>query len=194
MDSGFSWQSPSAQLVMEAALDILIEVGYDGLTMAEVKDRAGAAGRALDESLDVDALVGAALGQVRLLEAPTASGSLRSDLQLLVDPWRRPRTHDELVIAAVLSAAEWHPGLKPAVLAAFDRPVAQAVGTVVARALPEPVDPGLIQTLSWLLRGLMLERLRSGARSAVDLDRLVDFLMAGLGQASRPAGSEGARP
>ena len=49
MDGGFSWHSPSSRLVMDAVLDILAEVGYDGLTVHEVKARAGKAAPALGE-------------------------------------------------------------------------------------------------------------------------------------------------
>ncbi|MGN6761547.1 MAG: hypothetical protein ACTHJI_09505 [Leifsonia sp.] len=51
-----------------------------------------------------------------------------------------------------------------------------------------------LQTLNWLLRGLVLDRLRSGSRSAVDLDALADFLVAGLEQQAAAApGEDGGR-
>ena len=104
----------------------------------------------------------------------------------MLRPWRGDRSREEIIIAAVLSAAEWRPGLQEAVHGALDRPVAQAIGLVLSRHTAHAVMLERIQTLSWILRGLILDRLRTGARSAVDLDRLVDFLIAGLGLA-RPA-------
>jgi hypothetical protein len=60
-----------------------------------------------------------------------------------------------------------------------------AVAAIAARATGESDVPSrLIQTLCWILRGLMTDRLRSTPRSAVDIDLLVGFLMAGLQAAS----------
>lgn len=185
MEGGFSWQSPSSRLVMDAVLDILAEVGYDGLTVHEVKARAGAAAPALGELPDLDALARASLTRIKVLEAPAPTGSLREDLRALLRPWRSPRTRDEVIVAAVLSAAQRRSALSDAVLEALDRPVAQALGAVLSRHIDDPRVAQYVQTLSWILRGLFLERLRTGSRAPVDLDRLVDFLIAGLG-ASAP--------
>ncbi|MGZ4622221.1 MAG: hypothetical protein ACXVGD_08975 [Blastococcus sp.] len=68
-----------------------------------------------------------------------------------------------------------------AVQDALDRPVSQAIGAVLSHHLSDPVAAHRVQTLSWLLRGLILERLRTGARTPVDLERLIDFLIDGLG-------------
>ncbi len=187
MDSGFNWRSPSARLVMEAVLDILFEAGFEGLTSEEVIARAGSAGRALGDLADLDALAGAALGHLQLIRAPEPSGCLRTDLRALLRPWRGPRTRNEVIIAAVLSAAERRPVLMEAVHDALDRPVSQAVGAVLSRHLSDPVAAQRVQTLAWLLRGLILERLRTGARTPVDLERLVDFLIDGLGASGRAA-------
>jgi hypothetical protein len=174
-------QSPGSRFVLETVLDILAETGYDGLTAEDVVARAG---RALDIP-DLDALVSAALSRIHLLRAPEPTGHLREDLRALLRPWRGPRSREELVIAGVLSAAEWRPALRDAVHRALDEPVAQAIGHVLHRHMSDAAMVERIQTLSWLLRGLILDRLRTGARSAVDLDRLVDFLIAGLGGANR---------
>lgn len=190
MDSGFSWCSPNARLAMDAVLDILVEAGFEGLTSDEVISRAGAAGPELPE---LDALVGAALGRVRVMPEPEPSGCLRDDLRTLLRPWRGPRTRDEMIIAAVLSAAEHRPVLMEAVHEALDSPVSQAVGAILSRHLSDPVAAERVQTLSWLLRGLILERLRAGARTPVDLERLVDFLIAGLGASDQAAESRSAR-
>lgn len=187
VDSGFSWRSPSARLVLDAVLDILVDAGFEGLTREEVIARSGAAGRALGEFADLDALVGAALSRVRLMREPQPSGCLREDLRVLLRPWRGPRTRDEMIVAAVLSAAEHRPALREAVRDALDRPVAQAVGAVLSRDLPESVATQRVQTLSWLLRGLTLERLRTGARTPIDLERLIDFLIDGLGGCGQAA-------
>jgi hypothetical protein len=97
-----------------------------------------------------------------------------------------------MAVAAVLSAAEWHVHLKAAAAIALDRPLAQAIGAILTRAIERDVPQSALQTLNWLLRGLVLDRLRSGSRSAVDLEHLVDFLVAGLEhQAAAALGEDG---
>ena len=189
MHSGLHWESPSSRLVLRAVLDVLAERGYSGLTVDAVAVRAGAAAEALDEDTDVDDLVVAALAGIELFGAPQATGSLRGDLRALLNPWRNPRTADEMAVAAVLSAAEWHAPLKAAAMRALDRPLAQTLGTLLMRE--RDVSQSALQTLNWLLRGLALDRLRSGSRSAVDLDLLVDFLVAGLEHQAAAAPGEG---
>lgn len=184
MDSRFDRRSPGSRLVLSAVLDLLATGGYDGLTVAQIATRSGPAGQALaasaDVDVDVDDLVIAALGQVELVRAPRPTGSLRGDLLALLSPWRRPRDRDEMAIAAVLSAAEWRPSLKAAVNRALDRPIAQALGEILTRGPADGAPASWTQTLNWILRGLILERLRTGSRSAVDLEELVDFLVSAV--------------
>jgi hypothetical protein len=181
MSEFFSWRSPSSRLVLGAVLDALAELGFDGLTVAEVKTRSGAAGPALGDSPDLESLVVAALEHVHLFPAPDPTGCLRQDLRTLLEPWRTSLGRDERAVAAVLSAAVRRPRLKVAVDEAFDRPLRHAVAAVVARAAGHgEVPPRLVQTLCWVLRALLVDRLRSGPRSPVDIDLLVEFLVAGL--------------
>jgi len=187
VDNGFSWESPSARLVLEAVLNILAEAGYESLTVEEIRFRAGPVGRALGDFPDVDVLVSAALGHIEVLAPPAPTGCLRYDLRALLRPWRGPRTRDEVIIAAVLSAADHRPLLHEAVHRVLDRPVAEAVGAILSRHLSERTVAERLQTLSWVLHGLILKRLRTGPRSAVDLERLIDFLIAGLDAAPRAA-------
>jgi hypothetical protein len=175
---GLDWESPSARLVLRAVLDVLAERGYEGITVEAVAVRAGPAAEALGDSSDVDELVITAVSGVELFGVPPATGSLRGDLRALLNPWRNPRTADEMAVAAVLSAAVWRAPLKEAAARALDRPLGQTLGTLLARE--RDVPQSALQTLNWLLRGLALDRLRTGPRSAVDLDSLVDFLVAGL--------------
>ncbi|TFV90096.1 hypothetical protein E4P40_07715 [Blastococcus sp. CT_GayMR20] len=177
----FTWESPSCRLVLCAVLSALAELGHAGLTLEEIQARAGAAGQGLEQS-DLDEVVVVALQHVRLFPVPEATGSLRGDLLRLLETWLGNRGPDERVIAAVLSAAEWNPGLRVAVIEAFDRPLAQAVGALLARATGDgAAQPERIQTLNWILRGLALNRLRAvDARTLVDLHQLVDHLLDGL--------------
>lgn len=181
MGQNFSWDSPSARNVLQAALTVLAERGYAGLTVRELQARAGAAGVLIEEA-DLKDIVVIALQRVRIFSAPEPTGSLRDDLRSLLRPWLGSRSPDERAIAAVISAAEWCPRLGVAVHQAFDRPLAQALGTLLARAVAEgEICPQRVHTLNWVLTGTALHRLRAAnSRTPVDLDALVDYLIAGL--------------
>ncbi|HEX2073170.1 MAG TPA: hypothetical protein VHF92_05240 [Geodermatophilus sp.] len=187
----YSWESPASRLVLTAVLDTLAAVGHQGLSVEEIRARAGTAGEALEDEPDVDALVIAALGAVRLFRTPEPTGSLRGDLRALLRPWLGPHSRDERVVAAVLSIAEWDRRMKQATFEALDRPLAQAIGGVLSRHLTAgQVPPRRVHTLSWILRSLTLDRLRSAApRTPVDLEQLIDHLLAGL-----PTGTDSAQP
>jgi hypothetical protein len=181
MSEVYSWESPSSRLVLGAVLDTLAELGLEGLTVTEIKTRAGYAGPALGHAPDLDVLVCAALEHVQLFSTPEPTGDLSQDLRTLLEPWRTSPSRDERVVAAVLSAALWRPRLRVAVYEALDRPLTHTVAAMVARASAgDRIPPRLIQTLCWVLRGLLIDRLRSGPRAPVDLDLLVDFLIGGL--------------
>ena len=188
MDRRFDWASPSSRLVLSAALDALSEVGYEGLSVTEVRARAGAAGALLEDADQVE-VVATALEQVRVFPPPEPTGDLRADLIALLRPWLARRGRDEQAVAAVLSAAEWDPRIKHAVVRVFDRPLAQAVGTLLAGAVADGrVAATRVHTLNWILRGLALDRLRAAnPRCPVDLAELVDHLVAGLGPEGRTA-------
>jgi hypothetical protein len=168
-------------MALEAVLDLLADSGYHGLTLDAVRARAGSAG-ALVEQADLDDLVVIALQRVCLFGAPEPTGSLRGDLEVLLAPWLAGRGRADRIVAGLLSAAEWNSGLRGAVEDCFDRPLARAVGTVLARHCDQQqISPSDVQTLNWVLRGLALSRLRARhARAQVDLDRLITFLVAGL--------------
>jgi len=186
MERRFDWASPSSRLVLSAALDALSELGYDGVTLAEVRVRAGAAG-ALVEQADLVEVVATALEEVRVFPPPEPTGDLRADLTALLRPWLARRSRDERAVSAVLSVADWEPRIKRAVVQAFDRPLAQAVGTLLAEAVADgSVTATRVHTLNWILRGLALDRFRAAnPRTPVDLDGLVDHLLAGLGPEPR---------
>ncbi|TFV81356.1 hypothetical protein E4P40_16105 [Blastococcus sp. CT_GayMR20] len=166
--------------MLQAVLGVLADSGYERLTLEAVRERAGSAG-ALLEADDLDDLVVIALQHVRLFDVPEPTGSLRGDLESLLRPWLGGRRFEDKVIAGLLSAAEWDGKLRDAVHDSFDRPLAQAVGAVLARTCGRELPAPDVQTLNWILRGLALNRLRAkDARAHVDLDRLVEYLLAGL--------------
>jgi AcrR family transcriptional regulator len=190
MDTYFDWTSPASRLVLQAALDTLLDLGYDGLTVEEIKTRVGSAGEALPDDTDIDALLVAALERLQLFGEQQPTGDLRQDLHRLLRPWRGPATRDEHIVGALLSVAHLHPRLKEALAEVVDRPLNQIVGAAVARATERgqvPVE--VAQTLSWVLRALQIDRLRSGPRSQVDIDRLVAFLINGVTGDIAPGGS-----
>lgn len=175
-----TWESPACRTLLQAVLGVLADSGYERLTLEAVRERAGSAG-ALLEADDLDDLVVIALQHVRLFDVPEPTGSLRGDLESLLRPWLGGRRFEDKVIAGLLSAAEWDGKLRDAVHDSFDRPLAQAVGAVLARTCGRELPAPDVQTLNWILRGLALNRLRAkDARAHVDLDRLVEYLLAGL--------------
>jgi hypothetical protein len=181
MGVGFRSDSPTSRLVLCATLTRPAELGYAGLTGGEIQARAGAAGVLLADT-DLEDLTVTALQHVRLLPAPEPTGSLRGDLQAPLRSWLGPQGPDEQAVATLLSAAELNPRLRAAVVKVFDRPLAQVVGTQLARATAEGhVPPARVQTHHWILRGLALNRLRAiHPRSPFDLDELVTHLDVGL--------------
>ncbi|WP_409333270.1 TetR/AcrR family transcriptional regulator C-terminal ligand-binding domain-containing protein [Trujillonella humicola] len=186
MEVRYSWESPITREVLQAVLGALADYGYSGLTAAEIHARTGVAGELL-EAADLHELVIAALERVRAFSPPKPTGSLRGDLRALLQPWRGGLSPDERAIAAVLSAAEWDSSLKRAVHAAFDQPLAEVIGGLLARAAAAGQAPAAaVHTLNWLLRSLAVDRLRaSHPRTQVDIDHLVDYLVAGLACATR---------
>jgi hypothetical protein len=193
MSAVFDWQSPSSRLVLTAVLDILAELGWEWLTTDEVKARAGSAGPVLGDSPDLESLVVAALQRVDLFPEPRPTGDLREDLRALLAPWRSAPARDERIVATLISPALRRPRLKAALQDALDGPLNRRVAAVVAPAgQGHHLPPGLVQTLFWVLRGLIMNRFRSGPRSAVDIDLLVEFLVAGL--QVRPATKPRRRP
>ena len=162
-----------------AVLDALADLGHDGTSLDEIRRRAGRTEGSDEHWPAVEDLVAEAVSRVRLFAPPQATGCLRQDLVTLLRPWLGPRTRDERAIAAVLSAAEWCPRLKRATAEALDRPLGQALGAVLGRAVAADQLPRRrVPTISWLLRSLAVDRLRSGTpRTQVDLEQLVDHLI-----------------
>lgn len=184
-ERSLSGNLPHSPLVLDATLDALADYGYEALTVDLIRYRAGAAAPALDAAVELDDLVVAALQPVRLFATPEPTGALRDDLRLLLQPWESNRDRDARAVAAVLSAALWRPRLQEAAVQALDRPLAQALGSILARILAraeaagERIPPHRLHTLNWILRSLTLDRLRAPtARTRIDLDELIDLLLA----------------
>lgn len=86
MAEGFNRSFSSTRLVLGTVLDTLAELGYTGLTPAEIKARAGAADPVLGDSPDTERLVIAALQHVDLIPPPEPPGHLGQDLRSLLEP------------------------------------------------------------------------------------------------------------
>jgi hypothetical protein len=172
---------PSSRLVLRAVLAVLVDCGYEGLTLDEIRYRAGAVAHVVDASVDLEELVVVAIKQVHLFHPPKPSGPLRSDLLMLLRPWLGGPHRHARAVAAVLSAAQWSPRLQEAVIEALDRPLMQALGAILTRAAAagEPIPSHRRQTPNWILRSLAVDQLRAPPpRSPVDLEQLIDLLLA----------------
>jgi hypothetical protein len=170
--------------IRDAVLGALAAHGYEALTVDLIQHRASVTAPTLDAAVALEDLVADALAHVRLFATPAPTGSLRGDLRLLLRPWEGG-SRDARAIAAVLSAAHWRPALQEAVVEALDRPLTQALGSILARAAAngEHIPPHRLHTLNWILRSLALDRLRaSTSRTRIDLDQLIDLLLAAAEQ------------
>jgi hypothetical protein len=168
--------------IRDAVLGALAAHGYEALTIDLIQHRAGTTAPSLDPAVELEDLITAALAHVRLFATPAPTGSLRGDLRLLLRPWEGDG-RDARAIAAVLSAADRRPALQKAVVEALDRPLGQALGSILVRAATtgERISPHVLLTLNWILRSLAFDRLRASTpRCGVDLDQLIDLLLAAV--------------
>lgn len=126
--------------ILSAALEVLTEVGYDGMTMDMVAVRAKA-GKATvyrrwssKEDMVLDAVARTRPGAVSLDELPD-TGNLRSDLLALFEPQPRKEAEARMKVMAALAAmTATHPGFEVAVDDTMVESWAQAYRVLMRRA------------------------------------------------------------
>lgn len=159
--------------VLTAVAEVLADLG-----LAEL---AGAA-----DGADVEDAVLRAVGRVRLFSPPMPTGSVRQDLLGLVQRWLGCPTRDERAMAVLLSAAHWHPRIRAAIHEALDLSLAASLTVILGRATNDGPPLDRIPLLTWILRSVAVDRLRSGhPRTQVDLEQLVDHLLCPLERGPR---------
>ncbi len=139
------------ELIIGAALGLLGEKGYQGLTMTDVAERAGVSKATLYRRWTAKAdLVADAVATLRPMTAPRYSGiSLRDDLVTLMEHAGRCDDSPEVVIAT-MEMARSHPDLYQTLterFASFIRAELQGFATRSANAGHAPLDDAELDAL-----------------------------------------------
>ncbi len=122
--------------LVEAAQDLLVEVGYDRLTMDAVASRVGA-GRATVYRRwpNKAALVLDAITALHRSQPPPATGSLRGDLLVLAEAFIGADSRRTAVIAGLMTAMSHDEQLRDRVSDAIGRPRTAEFAAVIAAAV-----------------------------------------------------------
>lgn len=173
----------TADPVLEAAVQLLAERGWHGLTLADVADRAGAEEAELRTAwTSLSGLVGAAVAAVPVLVDRGGTGSTAGDLLRIVEHWGRPLGRGELAVAAVAEAAGRDPLLRAGVEVAVTDAVQEVVCAVSARARRrgEHIGAARQQWVTAVLGGVVWDRITGRGRPVPAARRaeLVDSILA----------------
>ncbi len=179
--------------ILDAALEVLAEVGFAGMTMDMVAVRAKA-GKATvyrrwssKAELVIDAVARMKRGLVDLDRLPD-TGTLRGDLVALIKPQSIAEEEHKLKVMGGLAAMLSHdPGLADAVNAAVNEPWVDAYRVLMRRAVDrgEIPDPAYFETLVHVVPSMAAFRVLI-QRKPVDRDFLVSLIDGLLLPALRP--------
>jgi AcrR family transcriptional regulator len=192
--SGTPGRPLSAELseqLLSVAVDILAEEGWGRLNSDRVAARARAGKAGIYRRWPtMSALARHAVSRFRLVDQPEDTGSLRGDLQSLVDRWHRPMDREERAAASVVGAARHDEELRAGLDTALVRPLGAAVVTLGERAAArgELVADDRLALLGSVLEAFLWQRYTSagdGALTADRLDRLVDDVLLPLVRGDR---------
>jgi AcrR family transcriptional regulator len=123
----------SDQLV-SVAVDILADEGWGRLNSDRIAARARAGKAGIYRRWPtMAALARHALSCTSLVRTPEDTGSLRSDLVALLDPWTRPLERAERAAASLVGAARHDEELRAGLEEALVRPLAAAVRELAGR-------------------------------------------------------------
>lgn len=166
-----------------AAVQLLAERGWHGLTLADVAARSGVDLRELTATwTSLPALVGAAVADLPVVVDRGDTGSTAGDLLRVVEHWGRPLGRDELAVAAVAEAAGREPELRAGVEVAVTDAVQEVVCAVCARARRrgEQVGAARQQWVTAVLGGVVWDRITGRGRPvpAVRRAELVEAVLA----------------
>lgn len=181
-------------VILDAALEVLAEVGYAGMTMDMVAVRAKA-GKATvyrrwasKEDVVLDAVARMKRSMVNLDRLPD-TGTLRGDLVALIKPQSTAEEEHKLkVMAGLASMLSQAPGLADAVNAAVNEPWVAAYRVLMRRAVDrgEILDSIYFETLVHIVPSMAAYRVII-QRKPVDRDFLVSLIDGLLLPALRPA-------
>jgi AcrR family transcriptional regulator len=127
------------QAIFDAVLESLAEVGYDRLTVDMIAGRARAGKGALYRRWDSkeDMVMEALSTWEKRLEVPDDTGSLRGDLQALLDGSAGPskEVNEATVVCGLMTAAARDPELATLMRERFVAPRRKVLRTIVERAV-----------------------------------------------------------
>jgi AcrR family transcriptional regulator len=172
----------SEQLV-SVAVDILAEEGWGRLNSDRIAARARAGKAGIYRRWPtMAALARHAVGQFTLVTVPDDGGSLRGDLEALVQRWTRPLDREERAAASLVGAARHHEDLRAGLDSALVRPLAAAVAEIAARSASrgQPIDDARVALLGSVLEAFWWQRYTSsgdGAMTQDQVQRVVDDVL-----------------
>lgn len=152
----------------EAALRLLVEVGYDRLTIEAIAQAAGAGKATIyrrwknKAALVIDALV----SHKRTEPAPD-TGSLRGDLHALVDRAASGNLFDAEVMLGLVSALPRDPELREAVSQQLSSPHVETLRQILTRAVErgELARVANVEMIASLVPALVMQRLMIEGRA-----------------------------
>lgn len=176
------------QAILDAALELLAEVGFDNLSFEAIARRAGVGRPTLYlRWRSKEELVAEAIESRRpLLEMPD-TGSLRGDLRRLLEGWLRllepPLARQLLALEITLSVRD--PAFRERLWAAYIQPRREAMRGILEKAKRRAeIRPDVdLETLMDMIGGSFAYRIliRPEPAGKRDLSRLLDLLLAGVG-------------
>jgi AcrR family transcriptional regulator len=164
----------SEQLV-SVAVDILAEEGWGRLNSDRIAARARAGKAGIYRRWPtMAALARFAVSRFTLVTTPDDAGSLRGDLEALVERWTQPLDREERAAASLVGAARHHEELRAGLDAALVQPLAAAVAEIGARsaARGQPVDEARLALLGSVLEAFWWQRYTAAGDGALGRDRV----------------------
>jgi AcrR family transcriptional regulator len=175
------------------AMDILADEGWGRLNSDRVAARARAGKAGIYRRWPtMAALARHALSSTTLVRTPADTGSLRTDLAELLDPWTRPLDRAERAAASLVGAARHDEDLRAGLDAALVQPLAAAVAEIGARsaARGEPIDERRLALLGSVLEAFWWQRYTAagdGAMTRDQVERVVDDVLVPVVESSTDA-------
>ena len=183
--SGTPGRPLSAELseqLLSVAVDILADEGWGKLNSDRVAARARAGKAGIYRRWPtMAAMARSAVGGFTLVDVPPDQGSLREDLAALLDRWRRPLDREERAAASLVGAARHDEDLRAGLDTALVGPLAEAVGTIGARAADrgQAIPAARLALLGSVIEAFWWQRYTSdrGAMSRGDVLRVLDGVL-----------------
>lgn len=164
----------SEQLV-SVAIDILAEEGWGRLNSDRIAARARAGKAGIYRRWPtMAALARHAVGRFTLVVTPDDTGSLRGDLEALIDRWTRPLDREERAAASLVGAARHHEDLRAGLDSALVEPLAAAVTEIGTRsaARGQPIEQGRLALLGSTLEAFWWQRYTAAGDGAMTPERV----------------------